>query len=438
MKINFNFKKSAWFICFFLGFCVLAKAQESELLDKIKEFPEVKSIQKVNHYPFFKETYEILIDQYLNHENPSDGKFTQRVILSDLNKYSPVIYVTEGYNADYALKPNYINELSKILEGNQIVVEHRYFGKSMPNNPKWEYLTVKNACADLHRIQKIFSRIYDNKNKWIVTGSSKGGTNALAYKTFYPDDADIWIAYVPAINYDKEDKRLEKFLDNVGSAACRDKIDNFQKDFLKNRDAMQVLLDSVIDARNLTFKISKEEVLDYWVLEYEYYFWQYGSKCNEIPLSSDDINKKFKYLLNILNPDYFSNEGSLPYRSYYIQAAKELGHYGYNVKPLKEYLKIKDAEGFMNKIFIPDNTFLKYDKSIIKQIEKSILNNGKHVLLIYGEFDPWAATAIKLKPNSEARKITVPGANHNIKIGAMPYKQKADIYMMLETWLNED
>ena len=140
----------------------------------------------------------------------------------------------------------------------------------MPNNPKWEYLTVKNACADLHRIQKIFSRIYDNKNKWIVTGSSKGGTNALAYKTFYPDDADIWIAYVPAINYDKEDKRLEKFLDNVGSAACRDKIDNFQKDFLKNRDAMQVLLDSVIDARNLTFK--KVKVLDYWVLEYEYYF----------------------------------------------------------------------------------------------------------------------------------------------------------------------
>jgi hypothetical protein len=438
MNLNLNLKKSVWTICFFLSFYISVNAQESDLFDQIKSFPEVKSIQKVNHYPFFKETYEILIDQYLNHDNPSEGKFTQRIILSDFNKYSPVIFVTEGYNADYALKPNYVNELSKILEGNQIVVEHRYFGKSMPNNPKWDYLTVKNACADLHRIQKIFSRIYNNKNKWIVTGSSKGGTNTLAYKAFYPNDADIWIAFVPALNHDKEDSRLEKFLDVVGSAACRDKIDNFQKDFLNNRDTMQYLLDSVINARNLTFKISNEEVLDYWVLEYEYYFWQYGSKCNEIPLPGDDINKKFKYLLNLVNPDYFSNEGSLTYRSYYIQAAKELGHYGYNVKPLKGYLEIKDAEGFLNKIFIPDNTDFKYDKKTVSLIEKSIQDNGKHVLLIYGEFDPWAATAIKLKTNSEAKKITISGANHNIKIGAMPYKQKADIYMMLETWLNED
>ncbi len=438
MKQNFKFRRIIWLGIVFLCVQFSLYAQESELYNQIKSFPEIKSIQKINHYPFFKETYEILIDQYLNHENPSEGKFTQRVILSDYNKYSPVIFVTEGYSADYALRPNYINELSKILEGNQIIVEHRYFGKSMPNNPNWEYLTVKNACGDLHRIQKIFSRLYNNQNKWIVTGASKGGYNTLAYKAFYPGDAHIWIAYVAPLNYSTEDKRIDKHLDNVGSLLCRDKIDEFQKDVLSNRDSIQPMLDLLIKSQNLTFRITNEEVLDYWMMEYELSFWQYGSKCSEIPGKNISIKKKFEYLLKVRNPEYFSIEGIVSTKSYYVQAAKELGHHGYNTKPLKGFLKIKDSKGYLDKIFLPDNVSFKFNKSTNKFIEKSIQNDGKHLMLIYGEVDPWTGTAVNLKPSSKASKIIVPGASHNIKIASMPYKQKADIYMVLETWLNED
>src|SRR5574344_463609 len=83
------------------------------LINQLKEFPEVVSVQKIENNPFFKESYEIYIEQFLNHKNPSEGKFRQRVILSDYNRYSPVVFVAEGYDAEYAMKPSYINELSK-------------------------------------------------------------------------------------------------------------------------------------------------------------------------------------------------------------------------------------------------------------------------------------------------------------------------------------
>lgn len=438
MKQLLVFGKHIWVVLLLIVLQLQLSAQESDLYNQIKSFPEVKSIQKIAQNPFFKESYEILIDQYLDHGNPAAGKFTQRVILSDFNKYSPVIFVTEGYSADYAIKPTYVNELSRILDANQIVVEHRYFGKSMPNSPNWDYLTIENECADLHLILKLFKRIYNNDNKWVATGISKGGHNTLAYKAFYPNDADIWVPYVAPLNFGVEDERHEKFLNTVGSADCRAKITEFQKEILIKRDSIQPLLDSLILAKGYTFRLSKDEILDFCVLEYEFAFWQWGTSCADIPASGDNIHKKFEHLIKICDPDYFSIQGIEPIKAFFVQAAKEIGYYGYDVKPLIPYLKIKDAEGYLSKLFLPENSSFKFNKKSSKFIEKSLQKDGKHVLMIYGEYDPWTATGPVVKPSSKATKIIIPKGSHKSRIASMQYKQKADVYMLLETWLNED
>jgi hypothetical protein len=438
MNIFYSIKKYFW-LCLLLVITQLhVFSQESDLYKQIKSFPEVVSIQKIEQYPYFKETYEILIEQYLDYGNPAAGKFNQRVILSDYNKYSPVIFVTEGYKADYAMKDSYVNELSKILEGNQIIVEHRYFGKSMPDNVNWDYLTMENACGDLHRIMKIFKRIYNNQNKWIATGISKGGTNTLAYKAFYPEDMDVWIPYVGPINFGVEDGRHEKFLTKVGTQVCRDKILEFQKNILIKRDSIQPLLDSLIKARKYTYPISNEEVLDYCVLEYSFSFWQWGNSCADIPSDTASIHSKFEYLVTVSDPDYMSFEGVAPIQAFFVQAEKEMGYYGYDIKPLKPYLKIKDAKGYLSRIFLPAGVNYKFSKKTSTFIQKAIQNDGKHVMLIYGEYDPWTASALKLEGKGKAVKLIIPKANHRIRIGNMPYAQKAEIYMLLETWLAED
>ena len=58
--------------------------------------------------------------------------------------------------------------------------------------------------------------------------------------------------------------------------------------------------------------------------------------------------------------------------------------------------------------------------------------------MIYGEYDPWTATGPVVKSSGKAKKIIVPKGSHRSRIASMQYKQKADVYMLLETWLNED
>jgi hypothetical protein len=427
-----------WLSFILLAFQLQVFSQESDLYKQLKSFPEIVSIEKIDNHPFFKESYEILIEQYLDQKNPAAGKFNQRVILSDYNKYSPVIFVAEGYKADYALKNTYINELSKILEGNQIVVEHRYFGKSMPDNKNWDYLTMENACGDLHRIQKIFKRLYNNQNKWIATGISKGGTNTLAYKAFFPTDCDIWIPYVGPLNFGIEDGRHEKYLSKVGTKICRDRIQTFQKEILMKRDSIQPLFDSMVVARNYSFKLSNKEILDFCVLEYSFSFWQWGNDFKSIPSDSVPLYKKFNHLIDICDPGYFSQTEIIPIQSFFVQAAKEVGYYGYDIKPFKPYLKIKDSKGYLQRIFLPENSTFKFSKKTSSFIEKSINNNGKHVLLIYGEYDPWTASSLRLKNGSSAVKIVIPKASHKVRVTSMPLVNRAEVYMLLETWLNED
>jgi len=133
-----------------------------------------------------------------------------------------------------------------------------------------------------------------------------------------------------------------------------------------------------------------------------------------------------------------SNEGVVPIQAFFVQAAKEMGYYGYDIKPLKPHLKIKDAKGYLSKVFLPDGVTFKFSKKTSTFIQKAIQNNGSHVMLIYGEYDPWTASSLKLDGKGKAVKIVVPKANHRTRIGNMPYAQKAEIYMLLETWLAED
>lgn len=432
------FKNRIWLSIILLVLQLQVFSQDSELCKQLKSFPEIVSIQKIDNHPFFKESYEILIEQYLDHKNPAAGKFNQRIILSDYNKYSPVIFVTEGYRADYALKDNYINELSKILEGNQIIVEHRYFGKSMPDNINYDYLTMENACDDLHRIMKIFKRLYNNQNKWIATGISKGGTNTLAYKAFYPNDVDIWIPYVGPVNFGVEDGRHEKYLTRVGSQDCRDKIMNFQKSILIKRDSIQPLFDSLTIARNYSYQLNNEEILDFCVLEYSFAFWQWGNNCKSIPADTVSLHKKFEHLISVCDPDYFSQSEIASIKSFFVQAAKEMGYYGYDVKPFKPYLKIKNSKDYLQRIFLPEGHTFKFSRKTSSFIEKSINNNGKHVCMIYGEYDPWTASSLRLKNSNMAVKFIIPKASHGVRINNMPLADRAKIYMLLETWLNED
>lgn len=95
------------------------------------------------------------------------------------------------------------------------------------------------------------------------------------------------------------------------------------------------------------------EVLDYCVLEYSFALWQWGTSVSTIPSKSADDQALFDHLMNISGPDYFAE--NQPNISFFVQAARELGYYGYDVKPFKKYLTIDSAHGYLNRIMLPGN-----------------------------------------------------------------------------------
>ena len=96
--------------------------------------------------------------QPLDHRHPEKGSFRQRVIVSHIGFDRPTVIVTEGYGAAYALRSQYREELSKLLNANMIFVEYRYFLESTPEPKDWQYLTAENSADDLHAITTAFKK----------------------------------------------------------------------------------------------------------------------------------------------------------------------------------------------------------------------------------------------------------------------------------------
>lgn len=390
----------------------------SELSDKLKRMPGVISVEELKTTKSFSEKYLIIFEQALDVSNPDSPKFRQRVYLNHKSYNAPVVYITEGYNADYASAENYVNELSDILQANQICVEHRFFAESKPETLDWEHLTTRGAADDHHAIRKSLGNIY--KEKWVSTGISKGGETCLLYQMYYPNDVSATVAYVAPIARALEDGRHEPFINNIGTKKDRKKIVDFQKEILKRKADIFPIFEKYCLGAKLTFRIPLEEVYEYCVLEYSFAFWQWVGNTERIPSKKESDTKLFQHLITISGPDYFSIEGSEATLPFYYQAARELGYYGYETETLEKYLSLETAEGYFGKIFLAKGMKPEFYSQTALDLEKFIQTKAKNTFLIYGEYDPWTAAAPEIGNNQGVIKVINPKGTHASRIKSLP------------------
>ena len=406
----------------------------AQLQQFLKSQSEIKAIKNIQGNDFFNETWQIMIRQPLDHSDTTKGFFLQRVFIADKGQKNPVLLITEGYGANYAGSKRYINELSPMFNSNQICAEHRYFGESWPDSVNWDFLTVANAAADHHAIVELFKKYYSGK--WINTGISKGGQTAVYHRTCYPNDVEVTVAYVAPLNFGVEDGRHEPFIKNVpGTAEDRKRIEDFQLRILKNRELMIPKLVEYSKQKDFEYRISMDEVLDYTVLEFPFALWQWGKSPNEIPSEDASIDEHFKYLMEVPGPSYFSIKGMESIKSFYVQALRELGYYGYDINPFKKYLSIKSSKNYLSKIFLPADIKIKYNKTTAKQVKKFINSSNSDILFIYGEYDPWSASGFEVPQKRNLLKIVKPGGSHSTRINNLSPDQKKLVKEKLESWL---
>ena len=407
---------------------------QTVLEQKISAISAIKEIRPLETSEF-SEKYVTYFTQPLDHRHPEKGSFRQRVIVSHVGFDRPTVIVTEGYGAAYALRPQYREELSKLLNANMIFVEYRYFLESTPEPKDWQYLTAENSADDLHAITTAFKNIYPGK--WIATGISKGGQTTLLYRTFYPDDVDISVPYVAPLCYGVEDGRHEPFLHKISTPENRKIIEDFQLEALKRKATLLPRFEKYCTEKNYSFRAPIEEIYDYSVLEYSFALWQWGTPISSIPATTASDDEVFSHLLAISEPGYFTADS--PNASFFVQAARELGYYGYDVQPFKQYLSIQSSEGYLHRLMLPEELKdMPFDKTLSKKITKFLKKQDPKMIFIYGQNDPWTAAGVtRLKNKKNIHVFIQPNGSHLARINTLPETEKAKVMELINGWLKE-
>ena len=405
---------------------------QTVLEQKISAISAIKEIRPLETSEF-SEKYVTYFTQPLDHRHPEKGSFRQRVIVSHIGFDRPTVIVTEGYGAAYALRSQYREELSKLLNANMIFVEYRYFLESTPEPKDWQYLTAENSADDLHAITTAFKNIYPGK--WIATGISKGGQTTLLYRTFYPDDVDISVPYVAPLCYGVEDGRHEPFLHKVSTSENRKKIEDFQLEALKRKATLLPRFEKYCTEKNYSFRAPIEEIYDYSVLEYSFALWQWGTPISSIPATTASDDEIFSHLLAISEPGYFTADS--PNASFFVQAARELGYYGYDIQPFKQYLSIQSSEGYLHRLMLPEELKdMPFDKALSKKITKFLKKQDPKMIFIYGQNDPWTAAGVTwLKNKKNIHVFIQPNGSHLARINTLPEAEKAKVMELINEWL---
>lgn len=414
-------------------FAINVLFSQSTLEKKLFELPDV-IFEKIEAPKGFETAYELSVKQPLDHKNPEKGHFYQRVFLSHKGYSNPTVIATEGYNRNR----NRVYELTRLIEANQLDVEHRFFGVSMPDSVDYQYLNFEQATADLHKINQLFKQIYSGK--WVSTGISKGGTTTIFYRYFYPTDVDVSVPYVAPVNYDYEDKRIYEFLDTVGTDECRQAILDYQRRMLQKSDELLPLARWFVNGKDLDFTyLSLEEAYEYAVLEYSFSFWQWGAKCEDIP--GDDVANEdlLQHLIDVVGFSFYSDKDIEYYGSHYYQSSTEMGYYGFETDDFDGLIKYLPTEANPHASFVPGKMEVEWDGTLTNEVSEWLKTEGNNFIYINGGHDTWSATGVPPSDKVNALWFVLAGKDHGqARIRNFSEGEKAKLVEALESWLEID
>jgi hypothetical protein len=406
-------------------------AQQISVFDLLRQIPGAE-VHEIAADSMFRTAWEVMLPQPLDHKHPWKGTFKQRLWISYRDSLSPVVMITEGYSAGR----NYVSELARLTGANQIIVEHRYFGKSVPDTLDWRYLTIQQAAADHHHIFELFKKAWPGK--WISTGISKGGQTTMYFKYFYPEDADICVPYVGPLNFAVVDPRIFTFLDTVGSDACRQRIRAFQMRLLRERKEFFPLFEE--RSREMGYTWTRcggdSAAWEYAVMEFPFAFWQWGLRCEEIPGTEATAEEMFAFMKKASIFNYFSDAGIRYFEPFFYQAMTQLGYYGY--RPSLYRGQIRHVKDTTFRFAAPQHVRLKYDDRIMHEVDRFLQDKGDRFIYIYGGTDTWSATAVRLHGRANALQIFKPGGSHGTRINNLPPAQREAVIRKLQEWLGTE
>ncbi|NMO13847.1 hypothetical protein HPC49_39085 [Pyxidicoccus fallax] len=379
---------------------------------------------------FFRMQFELPA----NHTRPLGERFQLRVNLLHRSVEAPVVLASSGYGI---IDAPVETEPTALLGANQLMLEHRFFGTSRPDSNDWRLLDIRQAASDYHRVIQAFKPLYGAR--WLTTGGSKGGMAAVYHRYFYPDDVDATVPYVTPNSHGLDDARYAFFLDHVvGTADCRAKLQAFQQDVLQRRDELRPFVEALATTWETGFETigGADRALEFAAVETSFYFWQYAGElyCSYIPAPGALAEETFFFLDGITGIAFTYGDVELDfYAAYYYQSATELGWTRFPTRHLRGLLRYPGEDEPRAYLSFPVRE--RFDHGLMLRVEHWVRSRGERMLFVYGENDPWSASAFSVRERNDAFRFYVPGGNHRANIGQLPEPERTFAVERLRAWM---
>jgi hypothetical protein len=109
-----------------------------------------------------------------------------------------------------------------------------------------------------------------------------------------------------------------------------------------------------------------------------------------------------------------------------------MGYYTYDITDLKRYLTAVSNPS--NRILAPRGVDLTYHPETFQAINTWLRYEGKNFIYIYGENDPWTASAVVLTGVTNSIRVINKGGNHGSRIRDLSPEQRELVYRTLREW----
>lgn len=448
------------------------------------EWDVLKNVSGVSDVSAFtdkdgKRTVAFWFTQPVDHSNPSAGTFKQKCVLHYEHADSTVVLHTQGYAmAEDSLQRQV--DISRLLGANFLEVEHRFYGYSQIEPLNWDYNTAAQSTADLHAIVTALKGTKAFHGKWLSTGTSKNGILTALYAYYYPNEVDVYVPFCAPFITGLEDLGVGTYLAYTSGAATGDsqRIISALQALIRDADrrAEVVALCRQDDSTQQFAQSSDDDVFTRFIFDfYENLFDKFAyhpidAWRNVIPSENSSAEHIYRFY-KLGGKDFDKELGELQESLhvatraasaltkeqqgdiYYIQAAKELGHYLYDYSAVVgDGLMPASAIDTWNSWYTVTRYSKKYNltydggklmNGFLDFVKNNRNNQRCRMLFVYGANDPWTGAAI---PDPEpqdpyVKKYVVPNGVHSHYLEDRTHYSAADAnYIMttIRTWLREN
>ncbi|WP_415950481.1 aminopeptidase [Streptomyces sp. KLOTTS4A1] len=410
-----------------------ASPQPTDILDRLLS---IKGMSLIEEKPYEGYRYFVLnYTQPVDHRDSSAGSFQQRITLLHKGTDRPTVFYTSGYGVSTSPRRS---EPTRIIDGNQVSMEYRFFTPSRPQPADWSKLDIWQAASDQHRIFQALDGVYPGR--WLATGGSKGGMTATYYERFYPRDMDAVVAYVaPNDVVNAEDSAYDRFFTTVGTQECREKLNNIQREALIRRAPLERKYAAYAKEHGYTFTIlgSLDKAYEAVVLDLAWAFWQYSleSDCASIPAAAGATDEEIWDTVDAISGfAFYTDQAISRYTPYYYQAGTELG----SPDIAQPHLKGLSRYGYQPpRNFVPRDIAMRFKPWAMRDVDNWVRKHATRMMYIYGENDPWGAERFRPgKRTHDSHVFTAPGANHGANVAGLNAEDEAFATARILDWAN--